>query len=59
VALIVGRVPGCAGVGKHRGGDESLCTLEAFREVVERVRPGDLVEECKIVGMSIIRLVWG
>jgi acid phosphatase len=48
------KVPGCKPVGKHRAGDESLCTLAAFREVVERVRPKDLVEECKILGISQI-----
>lgn len=54
------KVPGCRAVGKHRGGDESLCTLAAFREVVEKVRPKDLVEECKVPGISqIYRLIAG
>jgi hypothetical protein len=39
----------CQPVGKHRNGDESLCTLEAFKEVVEKVRPKDWTLECRLL----------
>jgi hypothetical protein len=40
----------CKPSGKHREGDESLCTLEAFKEVVEKIRPGDWSQECRLIG---------
>ena len=42
----------CKPMGKHREGDESLCTLAAFREVVEQVRPQDFGKECRLIGIS-------
>lgn len=41
----------CKPLGKHRVGDESLCTLQAFREVVEKVIPENLKEECRLIGV--------
>jgi acid phosphatase len=43
---------GCMGKGKHREGDETLCTLDAFREIVEKVRPVNWKEECRVRGTS-------
>ncbi|BFZ63297.1 hypothetical protein YB2330_004419 [Saitoella coloradoensis] len=39
-------LPGCAPQGKHLAGDASLCTLDAFREVVESMVPADWMGEC-------------
>jgi acid phosphatase len=44
----------CKEVGKHREGDESLCTLEAFREAVSKVRPGNWRKECAAIGLHFI-----
>lgn len=41
----------CKSAGKHRDGDESLCTLAAFREVIEKVRPVDWSAECRVPGI--------
>jgi len=41
-------LPGCKGKGKHREGDETFCTLDAFREIVEKVRPTNWKEECRV-----------
>lgn len=47
------RVPGCAPVGKHYGDDESLCSLVAFKEVVDKITPTDWRKECAMrVGES-------
>ncbi|KAF2150793.1 acid phosphatase [Myriangium duriaei CBS 260.36] len=43
-------VPGCAPEGKHRDGDESLCTLIAFKEVVDKFTPRSWKTEC---GMNL------
>ena len=40
----------CKGKGKHREGDETFCTLDAFREIVEKVRPTNWKEECRVRG---------
>ena len=40
----------CKPSGKHREGDESLCTLKAFKEVIEKVRPVNLKKECRLIG---------
>jgi acid phosphatase len=42
----------CAERGKHKEGDETLCTLEAFAEAVENVRPVNWRKECETIGMS-------
>jgi acid phosphatase len=42
------KLPGCAETGKHHpNGDQSLCTLAAFREAVDKQIPKDWAEECK------------
>ena len=43
----------CKSAGKHRNGDQSLCTLAAFREVIEKVRPVNLKEECRLIGNTL------
>jgi len=32
-------IPGCKSVGKHFDGDESFCTLEAFKTIVDKYTP--------------------
>lgn len=39
-------IPECAKPGNHYGPDNSLCTLEAFREVVKKVIPTSYKDEC-------------
>ncbi|RUS16144.1 histidine phosphatase superfamily [Endogone sp. FLAS-F59071] len=42
------QLPGCADPGKHHpSGDASLCTLEAFKELVQKFVPKDYYQECK------------
>lgn len=42
------QLPGCAEPGKHHpSGDASLCTLEAFKELVQKFVPKDFYQECK------------
>ncbi|KAF2218584.1 histidine acid phosphatase [Elsinoe ampelina] len=43
-------VPGCRAPGKHYRDDESLCTLSAFKDVVDKFTPRDWKKEC---GMRI------
>lgn len=43
---------GCQANGKHWDKDASFCTLEAFRDIVEKVRPSNWVEECRVLGIS-------
>jgi acid phosphatase len=45
-------LPACKATGKHREGDETLCTLEAFKEVIEKVRPVDWSQECRVPGIT-------
>lgn len=40
--------------GKHREGDESLCTLQAFKEAIDAVRPANWKEECRSIGTLFI-----
>lgn len=40
------RVPGCAADGRHREGDTSMCTLAAFKEVVDGFTPKNWKKEC-------------
>lgn len=42
------QLPGCAGKGQHREGDASLCTFEAFKNIVKDQIPLDWEKECKI-----------
>jgi acid phosphatase len=39
-------VPGCKPAGKHLDGDESLCTLEAFKQIADSFTPRDWKGEC-------------
>ncbi|GFF31624.1 histidine acid phosphatase, putative [Aspergillus udagawae] len=41
------RIPGCAAKAEnHLPGDETFCTLDAFKEVVDKFTPKDWREEC-------------
>ncbi|CAO3620405.1 unnamed protein product [Cunninghamella echinulata] len=43
------QLPGCAEKGKHHSnGDQSFCTLEAFKKIVEDQVPIDWTAECNI-----------
>ncbi|KAF2238331.1 phosphoglycerate mutase-like protein [Viridothelium virens] len=39
-------VPGCKVSGKHLEGDESFCTLEAFKSITDKYTPRHLRQEC-------------
>lgn len=39
-------IPGCKGPGRHLEGDESFCTLRAFREIVEGFAPREWRRQC-------------
>ncbi|KAK3069132.1 hypothetical protein LTR53_012778 [Teratosphaeriaceae sp. CCFEE 6253] len=41
-------IPYCRQPGKHWEGDESFCTLAAFKEVADSFTPGDWRVECKM-----------
>ncbi|KAI1867694.1 uncharacterized protein JN550_006835 [Neoarthrinium moseri] len=41
------KVPGCKPQGKHLEGDDSFCTLEAFKEIVDKFVPQDWRRECR------------
>ncbi|RSL38462.1 hypothetical protein CEP53_014852 [Fusarium sp. AF-6] len=40
-------VPGCKPAGKHFDGDESFCTLEAFKAIVDKFTPIDWKNQCR------------
>lgn len=40
-------LPFCKPLGKHLDGDESFCTLTAFKEAADMVTPKDWKKECK------------
>ncbi|CAK7220382.1 hypothetical protein SBRCBS47491_004170 [Sporothrix bragantina] len=40
-------VPGCKAAGKHLDGDESFCTLEAFKAIVDKYTPKNWKHECR------------
>ncbi|KAL3953519.1 hypothetical protein ACCO45_011475 [Purpureocillium lilacinum] len=40
-------VPGCKAAGKHLEGDESFCTLEAFKSIVDKFTPRNWKAECR------------
>ncbi|KAJ4153399.1 hypothetical protein LMH87_009887 [Akanthomyces muscarius] len=40
------RVPGCRPAGKHYQDDETLCTLAAFKSIVDRITPTDWKAQC-------------
>ncbi|KAI1194834.1 histidine phosphatase superfamily [Nemania serpens] len=39
-------IPGCGAPGKHLEGNESFCTLEAFKTIVDKFVPGDWKRQC-------------
>ncbi|KAI1116026.1 histidine phosphatase superfamily [Nemania sp. NC0429] len=39
-------VPGCRAPGKHLEGNESFCTLEAFKAIVDKFVPRDWKQQC-------------
>ena len=39
-------IPGCGPSGRHLAGDESFCTLEAFKIIVDSFTPQDWKAEC-------------
>ncbi|KAI1393838.1 phosphoglycerate mutase-like protein [Hypoxylon trugodes] len=40
-------VPGCKAPGKHLEGDESFCTLDAFKAIVDKFVPQNWKQECR------------
>lgn len=40
------KIPGCAKPGNHLEGDESFCTLEAFKRIADGFTPQNWKEEC-------------
>ncbi|RUP52188.1 hypothetical protein BC936DRAFT_138072 [Jimgerdemannia flammicorona] len=43
------RLPGCAALGAHHASeDTSLCTMDAFRKIVEGQVPKNYIEECGV-----------
>ncbi|KAM3537895.1 hypothetical protein ARSEF1564_009179 [Beauveria bassiana] len=40
------RIPGCRPAGKHYEDDETLCTLAAFKSIVDRITPTDWKAQC-------------
>ncbi|KAK8872798.1 histidine acid phosphatase [Apiospora arundinis] len=41
------KVPGCSKPGNHLEGNDSFCTLEAFKSIVDKYVPKDWKAECK------------
>ncbi|KAI3401293.1 hypothetical protein diail_11999 [Diaporthe ilicicola] len=39
-------IPGCKAVGNHREGDETFCTLAAFKGIVDKITPKNWKQEC-------------
>ena len=39
-------IPGCKPLGKHLEGDESFCTLEAFKSIVDKFTPSQWKASC-------------
>ncbi|CAK7270917.1 hypothetical protein SEPCBS57363_004350 [Sporothrix epigloea] len=40
-------IPGCRPAGKHLAGDETFCTLEAFKAIVDKYTPKNWKHECR------------
>ncbi|KAL5373617.1 hypothetical protein DPSP01_012555 [Paraphaeosphaeria sporulosa] len=40
------QVPGCKPAGKHLDGDDTFCTLEAFKGIVDKYTPSDWKHAC-------------
>ncbi|KOS18832.1 putative acid phosphatase [Escovopsis weberi] len=41
-------IPGCRPQGKHLDGDETFCTLEAFKAIVDKFTPQNWKQECRL-----------
>ncbi|KAI1104224.1 histidine acid phosphatase [Jackrogersella minutella] len=41
------KVPGCGAPGKHLEGDESFCTLDAFKAIVDKFVPSNWKQQCR------------
>ena len=39
-------IPGCKAPGNHLEGDETFCTLAAFKEIVDKITPKNWRKEC-------------
>jgi len=46
-------IPACKAKANHLDGNESFCTLDAFRQVVEQMRPKDWKQECRLVSEEL------
>ncbi|KAK0630610.1 histidine phosphatase superfamily [Bombardia bombarda] len=40
-------IPGCKAPGKHLEGDESFCTLAAFKDIVDKFTPQNWRQQCR------------
>lgn len=41
-------IPGCKAAGNHLEGDETFCTLKAFKAIVDKITPKNWRKECAI-----------
>ncbi|KAL0931669.1 histidine acid phosphatase [Colletotrichum truncatum] len=41
-------IPGCKPTGKHLQGDESFCTLAAFKSIVDKYTPKNWKDQCRM-----------
>ncbi|KAL1835687.1 hypothetical protein VTK73DRAFT_5458 [Phialemonium thermophilum] len=41
-------IPGCRLPGNHLEGDESFCTLAAFKSIVDKFTPKNWKQECRM-----------
>ncbi|ROW12192.1 hypothetical protein VMCG_00696 [Cytospora schulzeri] len=41
-------IPGCKPAGKHLEGEESFCTLAAFKSIVDKFVPKDWMKSCRV-----------
>ncbi|KAK3956812.1 histidine phosphatase superfamily [Pseudoneurospora amorphoporcata] len=41
-------IPGCKAPGNHLEGDESFCTLSAFKSIVDKFTPQDWKQQCRM-----------
>lgn len=48
-------IPGCAMPGKHLDGDETFCTLDAFKRIVDAFVPRDWKRECQANMDGVVR----
>lgn len=48
-------IPGCASPGNHLDGDETFCTLDAFKRIVDGFVPRDWKKECQANMNGVIK----